>query len=320
MKISAQEAASGFNHAHDQIIRRRLSDEHELDVLLISDPLSKLIVLEIQTLPENLRLPDVDVGDIIDIEFLGTSGQLRLKLLSKDYADIFYVLVDDLVDCLISNQGSEVGARALMVRLRRWEHLLEASSRGMTKSAQKGLFGELNVLIHLLSISKLEPRRVLNSWTGPDGGTRDFEFGATGIEVKASSAGGVLSVRISSERQLEIVAMDDLFLWCISIEGSDNGIDLNKKVEEVEKLLSDDEELLDIFRSKLLMVGYLEVDKHRYTSKFFVRGEFIYKISDDFPRIVSENIPNGIFDVSYCVDLEACDNWRVTGQALMLKL
>lgn len=319
MKISAREAALGFNSPQDQIIRRRLTDEHQLDVLLVSDPLSKLIVLEIQMLPENLRLPDVDVGDILDIELLGESGKLRLKLLSKDYADIFYVLVDDLVNCLISNQGSEVGARALMVRLRRWEHLLEASSRGMTKSAQKGLFGELIVLTHLLSFSNIERRTVLNSWTGPDGGTRDFEIGATGIEVKVSSAGGVLSVRISSERQLEIVAMDDLFLWCISIESSDNGIDLNKKVEEVEKLLSGDQELSDIFKSKLLRVGYLEVDKHRYTSKFFVRGEFIYRISDAFPRIVSESIPNGVFDVSYCVDLEACDIWRVTEQDVKLK-
>ena len=320
MKISAREAALGFNQPQDAIIRRRLTDEHQLDVFLVSDPLSKLIVLEIQKLPENLRLPDVDVGDILDIELLCDSGRLRLKLLSKDYADIFYVLVDDLVNCLINNQGSEAGAMALMVRLRRWEHLLEASSRGMTKSAQKGLFGELIVLIHIFSFLNIERPTVLNSWTGPDNGTRDFEFGATGIEVKVSSAGGVLSVRISSERQLEKVAMDDLFLWCISIESSDNGVDLNKKVEEVENLLSNDQELLDIFRSKLLRTGYLEVDKYRYTSKYFVRDEFIYRVDDAFPRIVSENIPNGVFDVSYCVDLEACDMWRVTDQAVKLKL
>lgn len=320
MKILAREAALGFPLEEDQIVRRRLSDEHQLDVFLVSEPLSQLIFLEIKTLPGNIHLPDVDVGDILDVELIADDGVLRIKLLSQNYADIFYVLVDDLVDCLISNQGSVEGARALMLRLRRWEHLLEASSRGLKKSAQKGLFGELLVLGHLLSNSLLEPLRVLNSWTGPDGGSRDFGLGEIGIEVKTTSVKGLLSVQISSERQLEIVAVDKLFLWCISIEISDNGIDLNEKVQEIEKLLSVDPELLELFRMKLTRVGYLEVDTHRYTSKFFVREELIFRISQGFPRIVSESIPNGVFEVSYCVDLEACDTWRVAKHDLMLEL
>jgi hypothetical protein len=320
MKILAREAALGFPSEEGQIVRRRLTDEHQLDVLLVSEPISHLIFLEIKILPENIHLPDVDVGDILDVELMANDGVLRIKLLSQNYADIFYVLIDDLVDCLISNQGSVEGAKALMLRLRRWEHLLEASSRGLTKFAQKGLFGELTVLVHLLSDSLLESRRVLNSWTGPDGGTRDFGLGETGIEVKTSSVKGLLSVQISSERQLEIVAIDKLFLWSISIEISDKGIDLNKKVQEVEKWLSNDLELLEIFRMKLTSSGYFEVDKHRYTNKFFVRDEFIFRISEGFPRIVSEGIPNGIFEVSYRVDLEACDMWRVAKQDVILEL
>lgn len=320
MKISARQAASGFPSKEDHILRRRLTDEHQLDVFLVSDPLTRLTFLEVKVLPEDIHLPEVDVGDILDVELIANEGALRIKLLSHNYADIFYVLVDDLVDCLISNQGSVEGARALMLRLRRWEHLLEASSRGLTKSAQKGLFGELLVLGHLLSNSLLEPLRVLNSWTGPDGGTRDFGLGEIGIEVKTTSVKGLLSVQISSERQLEIVAVDKLFLWCISIEISDNGIDLNEKVQEIEKLLSVDPELLEIFKMKLTRVGYLEVDTHRYTSKFFVREEFIFRISQGFPRIVSEGIPNGVFEVSYRVDLEACDKWRVAKQEVFLEL
>ena len=320
MKILAREAALGFPLEEDHILRRRLNDEHQLDVYLVSDPLSHLTFLEVKVLPEDIHLPEVDVGDILDVELIVTEGALRIKLLSQNYADIFYVLVDDLVDCLISNQGSVEGARALMLRLRRWEHLLEASSRGLTKSAQKGLFGELLVLGHLLSNSLLEPLRVLNSWTGPDGGTRDFGLGEIGIEVKTTSVKGLLSVQISSERQLEIIAVDKLFLWCISIEISDNGIDLNEKVQEIEKLLSIDPELLEIFKIKLTRVGYLEVDTHRYTSKFFVREEFIFRISQGFPRIVSEGIPNGVFEVSYRVDLEACDKWRVAKQEVFLEL
>ena len=92
MKISAHEAALGFHQEQDQVVRRRLTDEHQLDVFIVRDALSNLIALEIRLLPADLGLPVVDVGDIIDIEFLVDNGTLRIKLLSKDYSDIFYVL------------------------------------------------------------------------------------------------------------------------------------------------------------------------------------------------------------------------------------
>jgi len=312
MKISAHEAALGFHQEQDQVVRRRLTDEHQLDVFIVRDALSNLIALEIRLLPADLGLPVVDVGDIIDIEFLVDNGTLRIKLLSKDYSDIFYVLVDDLVGCIIENPGLADGAKALMIRLRRWERLLEASSRGLSKSAQKGLFGELTVLIHLLSSASLDSQLVLNSWMGPDGGTRDFEFGSTGIEVKTTTAKGLLTVRISSERQLEVIAVDRLFLWCVSIERSDNGVDLNQKVQEVEACISADPELIEIFKSKLMRLGYLEVDKHRYLTRFFSRDEHVFDIKEGFPRIVSENIQNSVFDVAYSIDIEACEKWRIT--------
>lgn len=320
MKIYAHQAASDFPSEADQVLRRRLTDEHQLDVFLVSELLSHQIFLEVKDLPKDIHLPEVDVGDILDVELIANKGTLRIKLLSLDYAELFYVLVDDLVDCLIANQGSVEGARALMLRLRSWEHLLEASSRGLSKSAQKGLFGELLVLGHLLSHFSLELLRVLNSWTGPDGGTRDFGLGEVGIEVKTTSVKGLLSVQISNERQLEIVAVDKLFLWCISIEISNNGVNLNEKVQEIEEMLSGDPELLQIFKIKLTKVGYLAVDTHRYTSKFFVRDEFIFRIGEGFPRIITEGIPNGVFEVSYRVDLAACEKWRVAKDEVLLEL
>jgi hypothetical protein len=319
MKISAKEVALGFHQQQDQVVRRRLTDEHELDVFLVGDTISNLIALEIRSLPAGIGLPDVDVGDVIDIEFLVDDGTLKIKLLANDYSDIFYVLVDDLVGSIIDNPGLVEGAKALMIRLRRWERLLESSTRGLTKSAQRGLFGELTVLLQLLS-SAADSQQVLNAWMGPDGGTRDFEFGATGIEVKTTSAKGLLTVRISSERQLEVIAVNRLLLWCVSIERSDNGVELNSKVQEVEALISADLDLLEVFRSKLIRVGYVEVDKHRYSTRFFVRDEYVYDIKEGFPRIVSEDIPNNVFDVAYSIDVEACEKWRVSKNSVLGQL
>ena len=81
MKISAHEAALGFHQEQDQVVRRRLTDEHQLDVFLVRDALSNLIALEIRLLPADLGLPVVDVGDIIMLERFTCVNNTRAALL-----------------------------------------------------------------------------------------------------------------------------------------------------------------------------------------------------------------------------------------------
>ena len=308
MRVYVAEAAAVIAENQDGQIRRRLTDEHELDIYLVNDSSSHTLALEIHQLPSDVRLPEVEVGNVLDVILLEQEGILRIDLLSVDYADVFFVLIDDLIDSIISHQGLAAGSRAVMLRLRRWERLLEASSGGMSATGQKGLFGELVVLISMADVIGIT--RALESWQGPKGGTRDFDLGGTGIEVKTTAAKGLLTVRISSERQLEIIAVEHLFLWCVSIEKSDNGETLNAIIEKVQQLFDDDDELLRLFKEKLMCVGYHIADSNHYTTRFVIRGEFIYQILEGFPCISSMDIPNCVFDVGYSIDLEACENWR----------
>jgi hypothetical protein len=314
MRISALDAARAIPEKPLGAVRRRLTDEHELDIYLLNDPTSRVLALEIHLLPRGLRLPEVEVGDILEVTLLEQSGVLRIALLEANYSDVFLVLVDDLVDSIISRPGLDAGAKAVLLRLRRWERLLEASSNGISLSSQKGLIGELKVLA--TAGNAIGMANALTAWQGPEGGTRDFDFGETGIEVKTTTGKGLLTVRISSERQLEVEAIERLFLWCISLEKSDNGETINDVIISIQSLIGNDDELNEVFLRKLKLVGYVTSDSAKYKSRFSIHGEYVYQILEGFPRITSAQVPNCVFSVGYSIDLEACEQWLCTNQVI----
>ena len=310
MRVRAQDAALAMKENVEGIVQRRLTDEHDLNIHLVRNRISHVIYLEVGGLSSDIQMPEVELGDVLDVQLLNQIGTLKIELLAENYSDVFYVLIDDLVDAAIKAQGAEAGGLAIMLRLRRWERLLEASLHGLSKSAQKGLFGELNVLENISQTIGIS--RAIEAWLGPEGGTRDFEIEEIGIEVKTTAAKGALSVQISSERQLELLAIKHLFLWCISIEKVALGIDLNSAVDKIRILIGSDDSQLESFQKKLLRVGYLESDKHRYQTEYVIRDTFIYQIDDQFPAITSAVLDDCVYDVTYRIMLEGCVEWQVS--------
>jgi hypothetical protein len=309
MRIPAREASAAMNANSSGVFRRRLTDEHVLDIYLVSDRFKGSIALEVAKLPADIRLPDIELGDVLDVVLVAELGTLKIDLLVEAFSDVFYVLVDDLIDATVKAHGAEAGGVALIHRLRRWERLLEASSHGLSRSAQKGLFGELFVL---KEISKeLGISRAVESWFGPEAGVRDFEINRIGIEVKTTSAKGALSVKISSERQLELVAIVQLFLWCVSIEKVAEGLSLNATVKEIREIIGDNVLIMELFDKKLMQVGYVDADNQRYQSKYAVRDEYVYRIDEKFPAITSEKLDHNLYDVSYRIMLEGCAEWNI---------
>lgn len=310
MRIRAQDAALAMKENVEGIVRRRLTDEHDLNIHLVSNRISHVVYLEVGGLSSDIQVPEVELGDVLDVQLLKEIGTLKIELLAENYSDVFYVLIDDLIDAAIKAQGAEAGGQAIMQRLRRWERLLETSLHGLSKSAQKGLFGELYVLENISETIGIS--RAIEAWLGPEAGTRDFEIDETGIEVKTTTAKGALSVQISSERQLELIAIKQLFLWCVSIEKVSRGTNLNSAVDKIRLLIGADDSRMESFQKKLLRVGYLESDKHRYQTDYLVRDAFIYQVDNQFPSITSETLDNCVYDVTYRIMLEGCVEWLVS--------
>ena len=77
---------------------------------------------------------------------------------------------------------------------------------------------------------------------------------------------------------------------------------------------------MELFDKKLMQVGYVDADKHRYQAKYAVRNEYIYQINEKFPAITSENLDDCLYDVSYRIMLEGCAEWNIQKELLFREL
>jgi hypothetical protein len=178
---------------------------------------------------------------------------------------------------------------------------------GLSPEKQKGLIGELLFLNYLLS-NGLTPEVVLEAWTGADYEDRDFTFGSTGIEIKFTSSKNA-KVKISSERQLELQSLENLYLILYtSDEVKENGVSLNSIIEQTRSTIPIDADRLN-FNAKLVLLGYLEEDKDHYGQLYSIKKSFCYQVESNFPRIIESQLVQGLFDVSYSIELSALENF-----------
>ena len=69
----------------------------------------------------------------------------------------------------------------------------------------------------------------------------------------------------------------------------------------------------DEFARKLGMRGYNPAHRGRYQMPYRVLGEYLYAVEPGFPRLTAASfggrLPAGITEVSYMLDMAACDPW-----------
>lgn len=67
----------------------------------------------------------------------------------------------------------------------------------------------------------------------------------------------------------------------------------------------------EIFKEKLLKVGYVYAISELYTYHFRVREESCFIVKDKFPRITPKNVGKGIGAVEYEISLDACRSYMI---------
>ena len=145
---------------------------------------------------------------------------------------------------------------------------------------------------------------------------QDFIFGDTAVEVKSISGRDRSIVRVSSEDQLETVS-EHLFLKvCRLTEAPDETTaqSLNELVSFVGCELSDDDAIEDYWR-KLATYGYVEMRDYD-TPKFLVNGSNVYHVTKSFPRLVRSELPDGVVDVKYNLQLEKIATFECNQNAI----
>jgi hypothetical protein len=155
-------------------------------------------------------------------------------------------------------------------------------------------------------------KNAVNAWTGAEQEfqAKDFTLGSVSIEIKFTSSNQP-RIKVSNEKQLDAENLSELFLVLYSTEAvKDNGISLNSIIEQTRQYISTEEER-NIFNGKLQLNGYFDEDREHYGKMYSIKKTFAFVVTTDFPKIVKNQLPLGIFDTSYSIEISAVENFII---------
>ncbi|OCA75426.1 PD-(D/E)XK motif protein [Chryseobacterium arthrosphaerae] len=298
----------------DIIIKTRIGDIPHLNCYAATNNITGLH-LYIMSVSRNVKIPELKNYRFKGVEIFSVETddfcELNIYLLDNDLKDIFSLFIqnilEDVAKCVTENEAI---TKTLNV-ISKWKKLFDKINfNGLSIEQQKGLIGELLFINHLLDCQK-SPSTVLNAWTGPDFEDKDFVFGGIGIEIKLTSS-KYPKIKITNEGQLDSQNLTELFLILyISEDVKDNGFTLNSLISQTQKKLSENIDELKFFNERLMLLGYFDEDKEHYNKMFSLKRTHSYSVSEEFPKITKSNLPIGIYNTSYFIELSAVDNFSV---------
>lgn len=257
------------------------------------------------------RLENIKVSDYKE------KRSLTIELLDVAMSELFLKVGLDIVDALqeVSPRSSR---QACIYRLERWSSFLKPSRAKLSEEAQKGLIAELWFLQRdVAAVHGADS--ALRCWVGPEGAQRDFALGQVFVEVKSKRSSANSTIVISSEDQLNVNSTERLFLFVAELNraASDDrdSFTISDIVQSAKSDFSLPLQTMQLER-KLAAVGYFEEDDYSET-RWTEGGTYYYEVRDGFPKIDSKSCPVGVSRISYHVDLDYCDDFRVDRDAVL---
>ncbi|KAB2332230.1 PD-(D/E)XK motif protein [Cytobacillus depressus] len=258
-------------------------------------------------------------GIEIGQEFFSQIGPLKEKnflVISQNVEDseeIFERVLQYLVDHILFEEEMPLYTVVYEV-LDRWHNFFKRKWDTKLKLEEEmGLFGELYYINKWLEFFPQDPPLIIKDWKGPLKNRIDFVIKNCGVEIKTVAPKIRDEIKISNEKQLELnPVIDTLFLYVLKIEvNNSTGKSLRNMIEVIEEQLINRAPSLAVnFKDLLLEVGIMSEDYDK--NFFFVHEELAYKAVEEFPKLTSKNLPTGITNVSYSIDLSHCKTFKVS--------
>lgn len=281
-------------HPGDFFAAQDASDRLGLVLVLTSEPPQ----------PPKLESIDVVVGERAD----GRWG-LSVWLCTAALMAPFSQLCDDLIESSRSVPVDRIGG-FVVARLHRWQELLEASATGMSLSELRGLVGEL--LFARDALGAYEPGIVIRGWAGPYRAPQDFALPGLWVEVKATFP-TARTVRITSADQLAAPGRTLLAVFTLaSLLPEEAGLTLESLVGDIEGhlMLSGPADIFGEFHKRLAVSGY-KVGADFTRMPFRLDATRYFEVADGFPRLTPADLPLGVAEISYDLDLGALGRYEV---------
>jgi hypothetical protein len=256
-------------------------------------------------------------GLFIEIFEFEDAKELHIYLLDNQLKEIFSLFIENIVEEISKSITENEALVETSNVVLKWKKLFDKINfQGLSIERQKGLIGEL-LLFNSLLEEEYSIDDLLESWTGPDFNDKDFRFGSFGIEIKLTSS-KVPKVKISSERQLDSENLTKLYLVLYVVEEvKDKGFSLNSIIEQIRTKINNNKNALKFFNERLLLVGYLDEDFDNYNRQYALRNRNFYLVNSDFPRLVASDLPIGLFDTKYNIELSAIEQFLVSNESIL---
>ncbi|TAE75931.1 MAG: PD-(D/E)XK motif protein [Bacteroidetes bacterium] len=298
-----------ISHFNCYVATNNITRQH-LYIMSIS---KKVVIPELK----NYRFKGVEIF-AIEVE---NNFELNIYLLDNDLKDIFSLFVqnilEDIEKCVTENEAIITTLNVIS----KWKKLFDKINfNGLSLEQQKGLIGELLFLNYLLSNKKISTNAV-SAWTSTEREfqAKDFTLGTIGIEIKFTSSMQP-KIKISNEKQLDAENLTELFLVLYSTEAvKENGFSLNSIVEQTRQSISTVQEL-NIFNGKLQINGYFDDDKEHYGKMYSIKKIFAFAVVSGFPKIVKTDLPLGIYDTSYSIEISAIEKFIIDIKDILQKI
>ena len=256
---------------------------------------------------KNYRFKGVEIFPVETDDFC----ELNIYLLDNDLKDIFSLFIQHILEDIAESVTENEAVTKTLNVISKWKKLFDKINfNGLSIEQQKGLIGELLFINYLLDNRK-SSATILNAWTGPDFEDKDFVFGATGVEIKLTSS-KYPKLKITNEGQLDAQNLNELFLILYTAEDvKENGFTLNSLIDQTQQKLSANIDELKFFGERLMLLGYFVDDKEHYNKMYSLKKTYSYSVSDEFPKIIKSQLPVGVYNTSYFIELSAVENFSV---------
>lgn len=264
-----------------------------------------LIGFESVVLPPTALLPEGSGFKVERVSSDRPGSWMALSRQSQGSLELFARMAADVVATLAANRGAaEQRLFQLFVgRIRAWQQFMNRTPDGLGPSAEVGLHGELSCLDALIAAG-VTMHAAVEGWKGPLDGLQDFELGSGAIEVKSTLAHAGFPATIMSLEQLDDAALQPLFLCACKFTLSPEGLTLPDRVGRLRTILAVDTAALALFETALLHAGFLDAHADHYPRQMESIAPRFMLVDEKFPRLTPGNVPPGIRQARYEIDLE----------------
>lgn len=298
------------------LVTRRIYDSSPYDIFIartydenyqVIIKVNKNYINQLSNLRINISSIKIDIVKQSNYEFL-----ILIKLLDQSLIGIFDSILNIILSESVYEEAESAMVHKFLQQLKRWQKFMSISKTSMLSEDKiRGLIAELTFLLELLINNPLLKQEIIEAWYGPDRLHHDFIFDNTAIEVKSVSNLDKKSVTISSEYQLESNS-NQLFLrvYCIlkSSVVAESAVNINMIIKNISEKLDINER--SRFDEKLIECGYIPNEKY---DEFNYEIQLInnYKVNEDFPKLCSSDLANGVLNVKYDIDLNKIEKFSM---------